>query len=232
MGGQQSKNTSEVITDISVNVAMDSIMTCTTSASQSQLLSLQNVRGNVTISDVSMKQGASISTTCVMDANKQNEIAGAVSSAISQHAEAKGQAVVSALGRTRSEVESKIYNKLTNNISAITSMELNSQIKQIQAVTAENIGGNVVVANLSMEQSAELVARALMKTQSYSSVINETAQAIDQVTKTEEENPIAGIISSVGDMMGKMFSAPVLMIGALLLGVIAIFVVIKLAMRV
>jgi hypothetical protein len=36
-----------------------------------------------------------------------------------------------------------------------------------------------------------------MKTTAYSSVINDTATKIDQVSKSEEENPIAGIISAV-----------------------------------
>lgn len=239
MGGTQSKNTASVLNDIAVNVAMDSVMSCTVAATQSQLLELKNIEGDVTISGVSMLQGSSVDANCVMQADKQNEIASSIANALAQHAEAKGQAVVSALGNTKSQVVSNITNKLTNNINANTKVEFVTQIDQIQKVGVENVSGNVVIQNMSFEQSAQLVAKALMKTRAYSEVINETAAKIDQATKTEEENPIAGIIDSVGGVidsvggaLSKVFQGPVLIIAAVILGVIAIFVVIKLAFRV
>lgn len=236
MGGTQSKNTASVINEIAVKVTMDSIMSCTTVATQSQLMELKNITGDVTISDVTMTMGTSLDVECIMEADKQNQINSQIANAIAQHAEAKGQAVLSALGNTKSEVVADIKNKLSNNIDANTRQELSAQIDQVQKVGVENVGGSVVIQDMSFEQSAQIVAKALMKTKAYSQVINETAAKIDQVTKTEEENPIAGIIDSIGGVIGqvgnaisKIFQGPVLIIAALVLGMIGIYIVIKLA---
>jgi hypothetical protein len=197
MGGTQSKSTYTQLTDIATEVSMNSVMSCTTAATQTQLLSLTNVAGNVTIDSIDMTQGSSVNVQCVMDANKQNEISTAVANSIAQYAESKGQAVVSALGSTKTAVETNIQTRIRNAVNADTTMQLNSNLTQDQAVTAKNIGGNVVIGKLTMNQSAQMVASALMKTTAYSSVINDTATKIDQVSKSEEENPIAGIISAV-----------------------------------
>lgn len=235
MGGTQSKNTATILNDIAVNVSMDSIMSCTVAATQSQLIELKNIEGDVTISDLSMLQGNSIDVNCIMESDKQNQISSSISNAIAQYAETKGQAALSALGNTKSQVATNINNRLTNSINANTKQELTAQVDQIQTIGVENVRGNVVIQNMSLEQSAQLVAKALMKTKTFSEVINETAAKIDQATKTEEKNPIAGIIDSLGGVVGKfgdaisdIFQGPILIIGALLLGVIGFFIVMKL----
>ena len=239
MGGTQSRSTTDILNEMAINVSMDSIMSCTSVATQQQLIELENIEGNVVISDVSMKQGASIDMSCVMKSEKQNQIATDVANAIAQHAESKGQAALSALGNTKSIASANIKTEIQQNITANTEVEMSAHIEQIQKIGVANVSGSVVIKNVSMEQSAEIVARALMQSSAYSSVINESATKIDQVTQSEEENPIAGIIDSVGGVIGEVggaisgvFTAPILMIGALLLGLIALFVVIRFAFNI
>lgn len=225
--GNKSSTSLSVCNDLAVNVSMDSIMSCSSAATQQQLIELKDVKGNVNISGVSMTQGASVNMSCVMDSVKQNEIAMKVSNALAQQAEASGQAVLSALGNTKANASANIHNKIMTNISANTTMEMSASVNQTQAITVANVGGNVVIANVSMEQGAQVIAQGLMKTQAYASVINEVATAMDQKSKSEEKNPIATVIDSIGKAVGTVMSAPILIFGGLIVGALVLFVLIK-----
>lgn len=228
MGGTQSNNTSESLTQMSTKVAMSSILSCAGAATQGQILEFQNVVGDVTISNVSMTQASSVNMSCVMDSQKQSEIAGAVANTLAQFAQTQGQSVVSALGSTQSNVASKIKTQITNDISQTDSNQISTQISQSQKVSARNIGGNVVVKDLTMSQSAEIVAEALMKTSAYSTAINQVAAAVDQTTKTSEANFFAGIISSVGKAIGSMMATPAIIFGVVVIfGLIFLFIFLK-----
>lgn len=216
MGGTQSKTTAELLTEACVNASMDSIMKCANSATQSQLISLNNIKGDVTISGTSFTQGASINMQCLMDSKKQAEISNAVSNAIVQSADSQGQAVLSALGNTKAEATSNITNKLTTNISSNTSIEVTNNISQNQAISAANIGGSVVIKDVQMNQSASIVAKALMQSTAYSSVINESATKMDQTSKSKETT----IFSEIGKMLGNLISIPVMIGGAILIVII------------
>jgi hypothetical protein len=222
-GGTSSKTTAQVLTEASTQVTADSILSCATVATQEQMIGFYNVQGNVTISNVDMSQGVAVSLSCVMEATKQADIASKVADAIAQTAESKGQAVLSAFGNTRSEASTNIQNQIMSNISANTSQELNVNVSQQQSITAANVGGNVVMTNVTMEQSSSIIAAALMKTSTYSQVINESAAKMDQKSSTEEKNPLADVIKALGGI----FTLPIIIIGGIILGIVLIFVIIK-----
>lgn len=225
MGGTSSKTTAQVLTEVSTQVTTDSIMTCTSIATQEQMIAFNNVKGDVTISNVNMTQGVAVDLNCVMDSNKQADIANKVAEAIAQQAESKGQAVLSALGSTKAEATSNIKNQLMTGISANTKTELDAQINQQQTISATNIGGSVVASNITMDQGATMIASSLMKTATYSSVINESATKMDQKSSSEEKNPIAEMIKA----LGSIFSAPVWILGGIILFIVVIVVIFKFA---
>jgi hypothetical protein len=223
MGGVSSKTTVDVLNEICTQVTMDSMMDCSGVATQDQMVSFQNVKGDVNISNVNMTQGVAVDLNCVMSANKQSDIADKVAAAIAQNADSKGQAVLSLFGNTKADATSNVKNQLMSRISANTSQELTAQINQQQTIVAANVGGSVVMTNVSMDQSARLVASSLMKTATYSAVINDSASKMDQKASSEEKNPIAEMIKAVGSI----FSIPVLILGGLVLGIVLVFVMIK-----
>jgi len=228
MGGTHSTSTSSLLNSLAVNASTSTIMQCATAATQEELVQVQNVAGNVNISNVSMNQGATINLQCVMQTNTTTDIASAVSDAITQYANSQGQAVLSALGNTTSEVKSNIQNKITSNINQTTSQQMSANITQQQGITAANIGGNVTISNITMDQSAQVFASALMNTTAFASVINSVANTIDQTSASKETT----IFDSIAQALGTLLSTPIYLIGAGLLGVVAIFVIIKIAFKV
>lgn len=197
MGGTHSKSTAVSLTESLTDVVMSSIMSCTTSATQSQLVKLENIEGNVLIEDTDFTQASSVSVECIMNSQKQNEIANKVANALAQKAEAEGQAVLSALGSTSATAQSIIKNKITNKISDETKIELKTNMEQLQEIKAVNIGGDFVMRGTTFEQSAKAAARSLLHSEAYSSAVNEVATAIDQETKAKEKGPL----DFIGDIM-------------------------------
>jgi hypothetical protein len=218
--GIRSKSTVEVLNDLCTKVTADSILTCTHVASEKELVEINNVTGNVNLSHIDLQQAVSVDIDCTMKATKQSEIADKVAEAIVQTAEAKGQAFLSLFGNTRSEAVSNLTNKIKNTISAKTSEELKARITQEQTVHVHNVEGNVVVTDVNMRQGATQVAKALMKTTTFSKVINDSASKIDQKSATEDKNPIAEIIKSI-------FQAPVLLLGGIVLGIVLLIILFK-----
>lgn len=197
MGGTTSKNTVESINSLAVHMMVPTIQTCATSATQSQIIQFKNVSGNLDIRNISFEQGVTIDMDCLMESRKFNHIAGSIGEAIAQQAESMGQAGLSALGNTRADVISKVINKVQHNVNGSTKNQIIGIINQTQSMVITNITGNVILKNLSMEQSAHLIAYALMKSSTVSDVVNEFSREIDQLAKSEEKNVLASIFDGI-----------------------------------
>jgi hypothetical protein len=94
-------------------------------------------------------------------------------------------------------VTTNIQNNIMTNIKQTTTNDVSSNISQTQSIPIANVGGNVIIANVTMTQSAQIVATALMKTSAYSSVINDAATKLTQSSTAVSSNPISDIIKSV-----------------------------------
>lgn len=224
MGGTQSKSTSDVLTMMGTNIASEVIQNCSSMASQSQLIEMGEVAGDFRLSDATFKQGVSIDMECVMDSSTQNEIANKMAASLAQEASAHGQGVMSALGGSSAEVQSNIATSIQNNISNNTKQETESAIFQEQAIKVGKVGGDVVIENLTMDQSAEVIAKGLMQSSAYNKAIQDTSMAIDQKSAAKNDNWIAGI---VGEFTGVVTWIVVGIVGVLIIAAIIIFIIIK-----
>uniref|UniRef100_A0A6C0JV97 Uncharacterized protein n=1 Tax=viral metagenome TaxID=1070528 RepID=A0A6C0JV97_9ZZZZ len=230
MGGTQSNNTSKILNDIAMTATTKVMMSCVTSTAQSQSINFGHVGGNFSLDKTNLSQSVSVDASCAASSATTAEVAQQVGNAVAEHAESKGQAVLSALGNTKSSVASDITNKMSNSFENITSTSLITQTTQDQSIGAAVVGGNVTLSNITMEQGATVMAHAMLNNTATQEVLSTIANTIDQKTTSAEENPIAGIINSVGNAIGSIVSAPILIIGAIILGIIGIFIVLKLAL--
>lgn len=225
MGGTSSKSTVDMLNETAINVSSSVIQNCTGVASQQQSLDYTTA-GDFVGGDINQSMTASINMSCVMNSQTQTDIASKVGAQLAQAAEAKGQAVLSGLGSTTSEVATKITNRITANISNQTQQDTLAAIQQKQSVKV-NAGGNITLGNVTQAQSATIVATALMQSSAYSSVINELAAHIDQTSSASEANPIAGIIDSAGGALSGIFGAllPYKTIGIVAVAVVIVIII-------
>lgn len=221
-------STANQLTEIATNVAMITANKCITAASQSQLLSIKGIKGDVVLGDTSMSQGYSVNVKCLMTAEKQAELSSNISSAFTQFAESKGESVLSALGGTSSEVGTNIHNKLTSNIDASSYSELSTKLIQQQELSVEDVDGNVVMKGVTLDQQAKLVAESVIDSKAYTSTINDLAFTIDQTAIKEDKSPLANIIGETWEGVGGaitgvggLFSKP-----GFIIAIIVIFVII------
>lgn len=214
--GTTAKTTTDIITEFSVAIAQKTVNECVTTATQEQVVGANWVRGDVVISDVLMRQNVSIDSSCVFSAEKQAKIQTDVANKIAQFAAAQGQAVLSLFGKTQSEAATNIRSAFKNSYSQ-------SEIQRSVALTSQKqgfdfgvVGGSFIMNNVTMEQSARIVAEGIMTSSSYAEVINKVGTAIDQETKAEEKNPL----NFIKDIFQGMSTTTAIIVGAIALVII------------
>lgn len=232
MGGTTSRSRAQIITDTSIENITKIVQNCVGTATQQQLLEISNVGGDINIGCINQEQSSSIDMTCVLQTQSKQEIDQQVTNNIMQQVNAVGVGVVSALGRTQAETELNVKNMLKTRTANLTSQDVTASINNIQSIKFNNVRGSVIVGNcINQSQTARVVASGILNSTSYQSVINGIATQLDQVAAAKETNPISEIVKSVGDAVGSIVSAPAMVIGQLVLGVVIFIVVIVLIIK-
>lgn len=201
MGGTQSTSIVNSLTSACVNATQTSTAKCITTASQEQSIMLQ-AAGDVTVGDISQTQAVSVKSECLFSSQVQSDIQTAVANTLAQAAEAAGSGVTSAIGGSSSNTYANIYTMISANVKQEQIQEAVNNAMQKQTVSI-NAGGNIVAGNITQSQTAQIIAKAIMNSQGYSTVINSVANQIDQSAKAKTTNPLSDIIGSVGDLWGK-----------------------------
>ena len=188
-GSSGAHTTAQVLTEISTSVTQSTIQRYAQAATQAQLVSARNIKGDVSITNVSMKQGMAIDINRVTSSQTQSELQTALSNAIAGWAKSQGPAVMAALGGTAATASSNIKSifKTSVDISTLQEEMLNST--QMQEVSAVDIDGSVVIANITLEQSASIIAKSMMESEAYATAIQKIANTIDQSAESKQTNP-------------------------------------------
>ena len=197
MGGSHSKSTVEKLTSISTDVVNKTIQRCVVQATQSQMIKISDVHGDVDLQGASQKQGVSIDMKCIFSNKTQNDIQDQIAGSIAQQVQAKG-GDFTALGGSSSSAATSIKNILTTNIHNESLSEQVTSSLQQQTVMVQGVDGNVVAAGLSQEQGSDIIAKAMIDTAQYTGAIHKIADAVDSSSKAES----AGIFNSFFNMLG------------------------------
>lgn len=223
MGGSSSKSMVSVLNQISMDASMRTIQSCSTSATQDQLMELE-AQGSIVISNVKLTQGVQVNSKCLAQTQKQIELKNDVATAITNFAEASGPAVLGALGASKSEAYANISNILNTNINMDTVQESVTASLQRQKVKAKSTEGRVIVSNLTMEQTAKVWAEAIVSDEQFAKSIVSLASKIDQGTKAETTDPIANLVGAVTKGLAGAAMLP------LIIGIVSIVIIIVLVL--
>lgn len=185
IGGTRSKNSVESLTEIAVNVTQKTVNECSSSIQNVQNIEVDWVAGDVDLSGLNLTQNASINMECLMTASKQNEIQNEIANALAQHAAAQSEGALQSLGGTQADAAALIKNKFQSSVKQEDVQRSTSMITQEQNVRFGTVGGNFIMQGATLDQSAEIVSRALMESEGYNKVITEVASDLQQVTDAE-----------------------------------------------
>jgi hypothetical protein len=214
MGGSSSKSTIQKLTDIATNVMNKSVQRCVTSATQNQMMDIDNEGGFAFMTGVTQKQGVSIDASCVESADTQTQIQNDLASQISAAVNSKTGDFTSGASKSVSNVD--IKNILSTNINNDTLHESINEAIQRQGIKVHNKGGTLIMLGVSQEQGASMYVQAMLSSDQYSAALNKIAEKID-VSATSESK---GIFSSLFDMLGSMFNSWTMMVAGIVLVVI------------
>lgn len=201
MGGTTSKNTLDVLNQIALDVAQSNTSRCVATATQQQIIEASNVAGDFILDGATLSQGVSINMDCLLRSDTQAKIQSEISTQIAQYADSQGQAMLSALGKTSAEAAANIKTLFSSSVKLDTLNESITKSLQVQTIRGVNIGGDMIVKNVTMSQTADVVAKALIQSSSYAEVINTVAQAIDQKSSAKEESPLQGLFDMISGGM-------------------------------
>lgn len=199
MGGTSSKSTINKLTDIAYNATNRNIQSCVGAATQSQLIKINNVAGDVDLSGLKQKQGISINMQCAFSNAMQDKIQNDIASDISAELSAKGGDYTS-MGKSSSKSNMDIKNIIKTNIDNENVSKQVSTTLQQQTVSVSDVGGSVIARDISQEQGAKIISEAIVNTTQYRGVLNKIAEEVDASVKSENE----GIFNAAFGMMGSM----------------------------
>jgi len=192
-GGSKAKSITKVVNDNAINIVQRSINECKGSVSQSAVINIDTIEGNVEIGNWSSDQVATVKTDCLMEAKKQGEIQQKLAQMLAQEAHARGVAGAGWMSNTKSTTIANIKNKFETNFKQEDinrAISLSTQEVGFRATTVE---GNFSVGNIDWTQSTEVIAKGILNSESYSKVMNEITTDIEQKSTATETSIFSGL---------------------------------------
>lgn len=226
MGGTSSKSESKSLTDIAISAVQSVVQNCTTTASQEQIMKVGNVGGNVDISGTTFSQGATVNMDCLLTDTKKNEMSSILSNTIEQYANAKSKGLLVPPGGTNADVINDMQNKIKLSLNQNSVQNSLTATSQNQRIQFGNVSGNFVAKNVSMEQTANLVAKSIVQSSAVSSIINEVENKLKQASTSESTGAETAIAEGFFGMIGGVMNAVIMVIGFIVLvalGIVAYF---------
>jgi hypothetical protein len=217
MGGTHSTSTIKQLNDIAISVANKSVQSCVNTAMQSQLIKIKGVKGDVKITGLSQRQGATVDMKCVFSSETQNKLQTDIAQEITNYVKAKGGDITAALGGTSAKQNTDIKNIFQTSIHNETLANQVSSTVQTQTLSAEDIDGSLIIADLSQDQTAGVIAEAIISSSQYTGVLTNIATAID----AHAESQGGGIFTSLFAMfssiaMYAMYAAVLLVLAVIM----------------
>lgn len=224
MGGSSSKSTVSKLTDIALNVVNKNIQSCVTSATQSQLIKIQNVHGDVDLSGTTQKQGISIDMKCAFSSATQNQIQDQLSSEISNLSKSTTGDITS--GKASSVSTTDIKEILKSNINNENISQQVSTAIQQQTISVLNVGGSVTAANINQEQGITMVTNAIVNSEQFTTALTKVADRIDSTATSESKGIFTSLFDMVNGVVGSFFGSWTMIIVAIIVAflVIAFFI--------
>ncbi len=223
MGGTVSKDQTTIVKKIATDFLAQTITNCQSiSANDIAIEAKANV---VKIKDLKASQFATVKIDCAVTELTKSTVANDLADKIKQYAESKGQAIVSALGRTRSDVISDLKTDLTNAFKSIQVTDIKASLTNTTKITATASGDSSVfdLEDAKIDQGTSTVAKSIVSISNVTAALTKAAEELTQTTKSEEENPIAGIFKAIGDML----TGPIVAALAVIVVLIILVIIVK-----
>lgn len=194
MGIQMSTTivSSKTLTENISNIIIKHASNCGGFVNQEQIISLGDIKGDLTIDNIDMDQNVTLNVSCLQNSDTTNSIKNEIKDKLNQVVEsAIGQINISSMV----DISEKI-NKISNNINIDTIKTCLVQSISEQKIIVDRISGNVVIKNIKMKQVSDIISKCIQNDTELFQNINDISKEIELNTKASNNGIfiIAGII--------------------------------------
>nr|QIQ08524.1 lipid membrane protein of large eukaryotic DNA virus [Carcinus maenas virus 1] len=203
MGGANSKTISErVLLSSSKNVS-EMITSCSSEATASQLVQIANVKGDVSIDNLSFRQKQILNVDCLLtNENVRTMIDSVRETMIS---EVNNDSVMSGIANSNATVQNGLYSSTTDETVDTVKSSIAAVVTNTQELNVANIGGNVTLGDISFEQRTDMVTQALLDASGLSSVLKEMEREESSTSKNKESTVIGETLQGISNVVSSMF---------------------------
>jgi hypothetical protein len=194
MGGGSSSSVTNVIdTSVAVKTLTNAIMSCRGNSNITQML---NISGdNNTISGVRQLNAFKLSSTCNQEIKDNKQIQQDIANQLTAAAEAKGSGILSALGGSKSDVNTKIFSDISTMLESNTVNNIVNNVNQLQGINIS--GNNNIVKDFTQQMTSELVFSSVQTAINNLDAVQRLNTASNSQSTAVTTNPISDVIDSV-----------------------------------
>ena len=222
MGNDSSSTaTTTIDTSIAVKALAETIMNCTSNVQAGQSFIISG-NGNI-VSNSTQVQALSFNAECTQTSQNIADLQSKISAAIAQVASTQTQAVMSAISAgSSSDTNTNIRNDVSQNITQRTIQNIISNVTAQQSLIIS--GNNNVVSGFTQNQTLSVVTTACQNAINSLKSVVDMKTAVDQDSKNEQKDPIAGMINAVGGIVNSIMTGMATMTGIVVLTIGAVLI--------
>lgn len=192
-GGSKSKTEQTINTKSAAELITRNIMNCSGSQAVSQAVT---VSGNYNVVRVKQVSFMKLSAECVQNVQTVADIQTQITNDIMAQVKSQSQALLGALGRSDSEINTKISQDVKNTVTAESVQNIVNSVNMSQEVL---VTGDNNIVEVTQEQVADLVTRASQDLLNSMTSVQELNSAVKSTAEATQTNPISEIIGTVFD---------------------------------
>lgn len=204
----------EAITRSAAELITKNIMECSGSQTVAQSVT---VSGNYNVVKVKQVMFMKLSAECTQDVQNIADMQTKITDDLMAQVKTQSQALIGALGRSDSDVRTKIEQDVKNTVTAENIQRIVNNVNMSQETT---VSGDNNIVEVTQEQAAELVTSASQELLNSMTTVQELSKSLKTTAETTQSNFISEIIDSVFDGMGEiaLIIACVVIAGIIFLG--------------
>lgn len=184
MGNTQSVNVAKSVTDIFAKVSSEMIQQTELSTNNSQIISISNTGGDVTISGNTFTQTAYINMSALMDALANQSAVDKITAEMEQLA----KSIVSGFNFfTFSDAKNTSDLLVKDTVNMLTQIKQSCAVSNnnIQAITVSGTRGSVMIQNNIFGQVSTIFSQCALKAISNNSIVQDIQERINQSATSE-----------------------------------------------
>lgn len=191
--GSSAKSTATIDTSLAVNALARNVMSCASTNMVSQTFVVSG--SNNIVQNTKQVQALQFNSSCAQSTQNIAELQQTITNAIQQAANAQSTAVLSVLGGSRSDVDTKISNDVKQNITQETIQNIVHTSAAQQSIIIS--GNNNIINNFDQSQTLSIVLNNCQNVINNLRSVQDINNALNSNSTATTTNPISEIVDSV-----------------------------------